>query len=257
MTANCKRCSALGPTLAPASSRIVNLRRFGSTAAIAGRSTPGSTPITNIAMAIAAPVLPAEMNAAASPDLTSSAATRREESRLRRSACEGGSAMPTTWLAWRTLMGRSCALRRTISRSTAERSPTRTEARPNSRAAVTAPSTTTAGPKSPPMASTAIFIARGPRAPSLLALDRKDFPALIEAALGADLVRHLHLAALRAHRARRRGHLVVRPALAAPCLRVASLGQRHRVVAPRPGLPARPSIYVGYLDRRSASPLSC
>src|SRR5262245_40108428 len=223
---------------------------------MAGRSTPGSSPITYMPMAMAAPVLPADTRAWHSPSLQSSAATRREESRLRRRAWEGGSAMPTTWLAWRTVRGRSCALRRPISRSTAERSPTKTEARPNSRAAATAPSTT-AGPKSPPMASTAIFIARGLRAPSLLALDGENFPALIESALGADLVRHLHLAALRAHRAGRRGHLVVRSTLAAPRLRVASLWQRHLLMAPRPGLEARPSICVGYLDRRSASPLSC
>ena len=79
--------------------------------------------------------------------------------------------MPTTWLAWRTVIGWSCALSRTSSRSTAALSPTSTEASPNSRAAVTAPSTTTAGPKSPPMASTAIFIRREPPVRALLALD--------------------------------------------------------------------------------------
>src|SRR2546425_6125636 len=102
MTANCRRCHGLGSTLAPASRRIVNFLRFGSTAAIAGRSTPGSTPITNIEIAIAAPVFPAEIKAAALPSLTSSAATLSEESRLRRSACDGRSPMPTTWEAWRT-----------------------------------------------------------------------------------------------------------------------------------------------------------
>jgi len=51
------------------------LAEIRSTAAIAGRSTPGRTPMTNIAMAIAAPVLPAEMKADAVPPLTSSAAT--------------------------------------------------------------------------------------------------------------------------------------------------------------------------------------
>jgi hypothetical protein len=66
---------------------------------MAGRSTPGSTPMTNMAMAMAAPVLPAEMKAAASPSFTSWAATRSEESRLRRSAWEGLSPMPTTWEA--------------------------------------------------------------------------------------------------------------------------------------------------------------
>ena len=126
---------------------------------MAGRSTPGSTPITNMLMAMAAPVLPAETSAPHSPSFTSSAATRSEESRLRRSAWDGASAMPTTCVAWRTVTGRSWALRRVISRSMAGRSPTRTDGSPNSRHAATAPSTTTAGPKSPPMASTAIFMA--------------------------------------------------------------------------------------------------
>src|SRR5262252_6740723 len=190
---------------------------------MAGRSTPGSSPITYMPMAMAAPVLPADTRAWHSPSLQSSAATRREESRLRRRAWEGGSAMPTTWLAWRTVRGRSCALRRPISRSTAERSPTKTEASPNSRAAATAPSATTAGPKSPPMASTAIFIGRGSLESKLLALDRDDFPALVVPALCADLVGHLHFPALRTDGSRGHSHLVVGAALASACLGVSSL----------------------------------
>src|SRR5437899_657470 len=190
MTANCRRCHGLGSTLAPASRRIVNFLRFGSTAAIAGRSTPGSTPITNIEIAIAAPVFPAEIKAAALPSLTSSAATLSEESRLRRSACDGRSPMPTTWEAWQTSSPRLCAPRRVTSRSMAARSPTRMTEAPNSRTAATAPSTTTAGPWSPPMASTATF-RLGP-------FDGDDLPALVVAAMGADPVRQLDLAALRA-----------------------------------------------------------
>ena len=72
--------------------------------------------MTNIAMAIAAPVLPAEMKADAVPPFTSSAATRRDESRLRRSACDGLSAMPTTCEAWRISRARLSASRRTTSR---------------------------------------------------------------------------------------------------------------------------------------------
>src|SRR6266567_3620528 len=53
---------------------------------MAGRSTPGRTPSTNIPMAMAAPVLPADTRASHSPDLQSSAATRSDESRLRRTA---------------------------------------------------------------------------------------------------------------------------------------------------------------------------
>src|SRR2546428_131756 len=171
MTANCRRCHGLGSTLAPASRRIVNFLRFGSTAAIAGRSTPGSTPITNIEIAIAAPVFPAEIKAAALPSLTSSAATLSEESRLRRSACDGRSPMPTTWEAWRTSSPRLCAPRRVTSRSMAARSPTRMTEAPNSRTAATAPSTTTAGPWPPPPAPTAT-LRRGP-----LARDASPSPA--------------------------------------------------------------------------------
>src|SRR5437879_5794576 len=219
MTANWRRCQGLGSTLAPASRRIVNLRRFGSTAAMAGRSTPGSTPITNIEIAIAAPVFPAEMRAAALPSRTSSAATLRDESRLRRRACDGLSAIPTTWEAWRISRPRLWAPRRVTSRSTAARSPTRITDAPNSRTAATAPSTTTAGPWSPPMASTATF-RLGP-------FDGDDLPALVVAAMGADPVRQLDLAALRAEGARRRRELVVGAALAAARLRVAPCRQRH------------------------------
>src|SRR5438128_11903892 len=83
----------------------------------------------------------------------------------------------------------------------AGRSPTRMTEAPNSRTAATAPSTTTAGPWSPPMASTATF-RLGP-------FDGDDLPALVVAAMGADPVRQLDLAALRAEGARRRRERVV------------------------------------------------
>src|SRR2546430_706928 len=219
MTANCRRCHGFGSTLAPASRRIVNFLRFGRTAAIAGRSTPGSTPITNMEIAIAAPVFPAEMRAAALPSFTSPAATLSDESRLCRSACDGLSPIPTTWEAWWTSSPRLCAPRRVVSRSMAGRSPTRMTEAPNSRTAATAPATTTAGPWSPPMASTATF-RLGP-------FDGDDLPTLVVAAVRADSVRQLDLAALRTERARRRGELVVRAALAPARLRVASFRQRH------------------------------
>src|SRR5712691_10358930 len=220
---------------------------------MAGRSTPGKTPSTYIPMAMAAPVFPADTSASHSPDLQSSAATRSDESRLRRRACEAGSAIPTTWEACRTETGSSCALSRMISRSTAALSPTSTEASPNSRAAATAPSTTTAGPKSPPMASTAIFIGRGSLASKLLALDRDDFPALVVAALQADLVGQLHFPALRTDGPRGHGHLVVGAALAPAGLGMSSFRQRHWVVAPwrRAGRAGR----ARYRCSRSASVL--
>src|SRR3989304_5799010 len=84
---------------------------------MAGRSTPGSTPSTNIPLAMAAPVLPAETKAPASPSLTSSAATRSDESRLRRTACEADSPMPITWDAWWIVRGRPEARGRGGSRS--------------------------------------------------------------------------------------------------------------------------------------------
>src|SRR3990170_2842912 len=91
MTAYCTRCLGFGSMFAPTSRRIVRPLRFGSTTAIAGRSTPARTPSVNMAIAIAAPVLPAEMKASASPSRTSSAATRIDESRFRRRAGGGGS----------------------------------------------------------------------------------------------------------------------------------------------------------------------
>ena len=124
--------------------------------------------MTNIEIAMAAPVLPAEMNAAALSSRTSSAATLSDESRLRRSASEGLSAMPTTSEAWRISRPSERAPRRPTSASMAWRSPTRMTETPNSRTAAMAPSTTTAGPWSPPMASTAIFtgVCRRPYADS-------------------------------------------------------------------------------------------
>ena len=80
--------------------------------------------MTNMAMAMARPGVAGEMKADASPSLTSSAATRSEESRLRRSACDGLSAMPTTCEAWR-ISSRALALERATSRSIAAWSPTR------------------------------------------------------------------------------------------------------------------------------------
>ena len=52
----------------------------------AGRSTPGSAPSTILAVAMAAPVLPAVTNPAALPSRTSLRPTRSELSRLERTA---------------------------------------------------------------------------------------------------------------------------------------------------------------------------
>src|SRR6266481_6715394 len=69
---------------------------------IAGRSMPGSILRTKRDTAISAPVLPALTQACASPFLTSSTATRTDESFLLRSASAGDSSISTTSLAWCT-----------------------------------------------------------------------------------------------------------------------------------------------------------
>src|SRR4029453_19145869 len=116
---------------------------------------------------------------------------------------------------------------------------------PNSRTAATAPSTTTRGPWSPPIASTATFRRDGAPSPLVIGmwstavtsrlgpLDRHDLPALVVPAVRANPMRQLRLATLRAHRARGRRELVMRAALSAACLRMASFRKRHRVLLVR------------------------
>ena len=65
---------------------------------------PGSVFSTKREVAISAPVLPAETQALASPDLTRLIATRIDESFLLRMASAGDSSIPTTSEAWRTTM---------------------------------------------------------------------------------------------------------------------------------------------------------
>ena len=71
----------------------------------AGRSTPASDPSTILAVAIAAPVLPAVMNPAARPSRTIFRPTRMEESRLERTACAALSSMLIHSLACTMKMG--------------------------------------------------------------------------------------------------------------------------------------------------------
>ena len=65
MTANWTSCSGVQLTFAPRSSTVVSPCFVGSWEAIAGRSMPGSVLSTKRAMAISAPVLPAETQACA------------------------------------------------------------------------------------------------------------------------------------------------------------------------------------------------
>src|SRR5438309_1521639 len=100
---------------------------LGRAAMIAGRSIPGSILRTKRDTAISAPVLPALTQACASPFLTSSTATRTDESFLLRSASAGDSSISTTSLAWCTRRrGPDVAPRTLSSASMASRSPTRT-----------------------------------------------------------------------------------------------------------------------------------
>ena len=73
----------------------------GHTAAIAGRSMPGSVRRQKRAIAISAPVLPAEIATSASPFFTASMASHIEEVlRPRRSAWLGLSSMLTATSVW-------------------------------------------------------------------------------------------------------------------------------------------------------------
>ena len=82
-------------TLAPTSITTTGepLTTVGKTPASAGRSTPGTTPCTILAVAIRAPVLPAETNPWATPSRTSRDATRMELSRFVRTALAALSSM--------------------------------------------------------------------------------------------------------------------------------------------------------------------
>ena len=64
-------------------------RRVGNIVAIAGRSIPGSVFSTNFAIAISAPVLPAETMPQARPSATASIASRMLDCRPVRSAIDG------------------------------------------------------------------------------------------------------------------------------------------------------------------------
>ena len=102
MMPNWSRCSGPQSTLAPRSSMWVCPLAVGTAAQIAGRSIPGIIFMTNLEIAISAPVLPAETQASASPFLTRFTATRIDESFLLRKAREGDSCISTTSEAWTT-----------------------------------------------------------------------------------------------------------------------------------------------------------
>ena len=123
----------------------------------AGRR-PAARPSTNIAMAIAAPVLPAEMKADASPSRTSYGGHPQRRVALAAEGLGRLSPISTTWEAWRTVIGSVPHPMAGELALDGRLVPDQDDARPNSRAAATAPSTMTARPPSPPIASTAIFM---------------------------------------------------------------------------------------------------
>ena len=86
--------------------RALDDRRERRRPARAGRR-PGTTPCTILAVAMTAPVLPADTNPWATPSRTSREATRMELSRLVRTALAALSSMVMRSLAWTISMGRS------------------------------------------------------------------------------------------------------------------------------------------------------
>ena len=96
ITANCTRFSVSHSTLAPRSSITLSPRRVGNSAAIAGRSIPGSVFSTIFAIAISAPVLPAETTQSALPSATASIASRMLDRRPERNATDGLASASTT-----------------------------------------------------------------------------------------------------------------------------------------------------------------
>jgi len=146
MSANWVSWDGVQSTVAPTSRRIVWPVNVGRSVAMAGRSTPFRTPSRKNAVTTVAPVFPALMMATASPFLTSSVPTQIEESRLRRTTCEGCSCISTRWEAWCTVKpGRSPTPCRRSSALSSVSSPTRTTSTPYSRTANAAPSTSEAG----------------------------------------------------------------------------------------------------------------
>ena len=191
-------------TLAPTSSTItgwVGPLEVGKRPASAGRFTPGTTPCMIFAVAITAPVLPADTNPAARPSRTSRDATFTELSRLVRTALVGSS-MVTFSLACTTSIGRS-SQSSYVENSCRTRSswPTRMTFTPNCRAARTAPSTSAFGAWSPPIASNATVSIWEPE---LLLCDFDYFAALVLPAVRAHAVRQFGLVAVGTFRKARR-----------------------------------------------------
>src|SRR5919197_330802 len=250
MIANCAMWCGLHSLLAPTSRSIVGRPDFvGKSAASAGRSTPGSIPMTIFAVAIAAPVLPAETKPSACPSATRRAPTLIELRRLRRTAVATASSIRMTSGASASSTPLSPSLRqpqRRSSGSTTSRCPTRMTRTPKSRVAANAPSISGCGARSLPIASTTTLpvsfaclikdsrrrpprraaedrTACRARAPApapaedarlRLLLDLQDLAPLVVPALRADPVRQARLLAVRAEHGLGREHYLLAHQLA-------------------------------------------
>ena len=94
-------CCASAPIVAPTSSTMLSPRKVGQIAAIAGRSILAIVRRQNLAMAISAPVFPAETATSASRVFTASIARHMEDLyRPCRSACDGLSSMRIEISQW-------------------------------------------------------------------------------------------------------------------------------------------------------------
>jgi hypothetical protein len=190
----------------------------GTAAQIAGRSIPGIIFMTNLEIAISAPVLPAETQASASPFLTRFTATRIDESFLLRKAREGDSCISTTSEAW-TTRSRELAADFPSSGCSDSSRPTRIRLAAGwaSRKRRDA-GTVTDGPWSPPMQSMAMraVMAKGRRPGTnrlpfiqrSLALGLEHLLAAINA-IRRDMVAQMHFAGRRLDGQRRIGQEVV------------------------------------------------
>ena len=201
----------------------------GSSAASAGRSSPGMVRSASLLMAIRAPVLPALTAAPASPRFTASTARPMLVVRARRSALDGFSSPPTTSSQWR--ISDAPRIFGWVSSAASIRawSPTSRNLKVScSRRARAAPSTMTRTPSSPPIASTAIrgkVMAYSGQLRS--ETDGDDFAAVVESAMRAQIVRTLQFATVRAFVMCFDLERIVRTAIAAAVGRYFSFGDGH------------------------------
>src|SRR5215467_13929968 len=158
MTARSTRCLASAPIVAPTSRTIDSPRKVGHNAAMAGRSIPTIVLRWNLAIAIRAPVLPAEIATSASPFLTASIAIHMDDfHRPRRNAWLGLSSIFTATSVWVIREIARSAGRSASNASSTARLPTMTNSVSGCRSReMPAPATTTGAPWSPPMASRAM-----------------------------------------------------------------------------------------------------